>query len=453
MEDMIRQLMSSKNYDEKLIDVTIELLPEMISIFGEEKTFKFFKEYNLIPRNRIGKNSGATFKNEKKIEFDWALKNKHEALTLLIHEAGHAIGSLETEKNHFLMEGFEYRESFLNKLEEAVVSQRQDELEFGDMNYMYMTINNYENGEDFHINNFKTQPSHKYTINKIFYQNLMILLGKNRFLFNKLMYEDDLNIKSEILKKIIEELKNVLNKEELTILKDCVNVFTLNYSYHGDKTTITNFLANKKNFDEQMSEEEYKSLLAQNFPKNMKYAIERQLLSKNIFESIDDLCGITLDVIIRNFFNNERSISDNIIDACEYFSKIYNTSKQNSEKTENLKNLLIENIIKINPTIYYDFMESKYSVNDFIDVFSKIIASNDFEQVYLGQIIYDKEKSKIFIDESKSFTLNKEPIYPDGIYPDGTIMFGVTIVGNVQPIGYQLNLSEVKKTDSYHKKN
>lgn len=453
MEDMIRQLMSSKNYDEKLIDVTIELLPEMISIFGEEKTFKFFKEYNLIPRNRIGKNSGATFKNEKKIEFDWALKNKHEALTLLIHEAGHAIGSLETEKNHFLMEGFEYRESFLNKLEEAVVSQRQDELEFGDMNYMYMTINNYENGEDFHINNFKTQPSHKYTINKIFYQNLMILLGKNRFLFNKLMYEDDLNIKSEILKKIIEELKNVLNKEELTILKDCVNVFTLNYSYHGDKTTITNFLANKKNFDEQMSEEEYKSLLAQNFPKNMKYAIERQLLSKNIFESIDDLCGITLDVIIRNFSNNERSISDNIIDACEYFSKIYNTSKQNSEKTENLKNLLIENIIKINPTIYYDFMESKYSVNDFIDVFSKIIASNDFEQEYLGQIIYDKEKSKIFIDESKSFTLNKEPIYPDGIYPDGTIMFGVTIVGNVQPIGYQLNLSEVKKTDSYHKKN
>ena len=197
-----------------------------------------------------------------------------------------------------------------------------------------------------------------------------------------------------------------------------------------------------------MSEEEYKSLLTQNFPKNMKYAIERQLLSKNIFESIDDLCGITLDVIIRNFSNNEHSISDNIIDTCEYFSKIYNTSKQNSEKTENLKNLLIENIIKINPTIYYDFMESKYSVNDFIDVFSKIIASNDFEQEYLGQIIYDKEKSRIFIDESKSFTLNKEPIYPDG-----TIMFGVTIVGNVQPIGYQLNLSEVKKTDSYHKKN
>ena len=43
-----------------------------------------------------------TNKIEKRIEFDWACKSKHEALNLLIHEAGHAIGSLETEKNHFL---------------------------------------------------------------------------------------------------------------------------------------------------------------------------------------------------------------------------------------------------------------------------------------------------------------------------------------------------------------
>ena len=106
LEDTIKQLMIGKNYDEKLIENTIELLPEMISIFGKEKTVKFFEEYNFVPRNRIGKNSGATYKEEKKIEFDWSCKSKHEALNLLIHEAGHAIGSLETEKNHFLMEGY-----------------------------------------------------------------------------------------------------------------------------------------------------------------------------------------------------------------------------------------------------------------------------------------------------------------------------------------------------------
>lgn len=109
-EDTIRQLMSSKNCDEILIDYTIELLPEMISLFGKEKTIKFLNEYTFVPRSTIGVNSGATYKSEKKIEFDWTNKNKHEALTLLIHEAGHVIGSLETEKSHFLMEGFKYRE-------------------------------------------------------------------------------------------------------------------------------------------------------------------------------------------------------------------------------------------------------------------------------------------------------------------------------------------------------
>ena len=446
-EDTIRQLMSSKNCDEILIDYTIELLPEMISLFGKEKTIKFLNEYTFVPRSTIGVNSGATYKSKKKIEFDWTNKNKHEALTLLIHEAGHVIGSLETEKSHFLMEGFKYRDSFLNKLEEAVVSQRQDELEFSDINYTYMTINNLENGEDFHLNDFKTQPSHKYTINKVFYQNLMIILGKNSFLFNKLMYEDNPNIKNDILNRITENLKSILNENELTTLKDCINTFILNYSYHGDKTTIEDYLKNKKNFDNQISEEEYKNLLIQNFPKNMKYAIERNLLSKNIFEAVDELCGITLDVIIRNFSNNEHSNFDNIRNACEYFSKIYNTSKTNSKKTEILKNLLIENIVKVNPTIYYNFIEGGYTREDFVDVFSRIIATNDFKQEYLGKMIYDKEKSIIFVDKLNDFVVNKELIYPDG-----TIMFGNVVIGNVQPIGYKTELSVINKSDLHYKK-
>lgn len=112
----------------------------------------------------------------------------------------------------------------------------------------------------------------------------MIILGKNSFLFNKLMYEDNPNIKNDILNRITENLKSILNENELTTLKDCINTFILNYSYHGDKTTIEDYLKNKKNFDNQMSEEEYKNLLIQNFPKNMKYAIERNLLVTNSSE-------------------------------------------------------------------------------------------------------------------------------------------------------------------------
>ena len=335
------------------------------------------------------------------------------------------------------MEGYKYRESFLNKIEEAVVSQKQDELEYGDTNYTYVTINNRENGEEFHLNDFKTQPSGKYTINKVFYQNLMMILGKNRYLIDTLMYADNIDSKNDILNRIIEITENTLNEKELTALKDCINVFTLNYSYHEDKTTVEDYLKNKKKFDEQLSEEEYKNLLVENFPKNTKYAIERHLLSKNIYESVDELCGITLDVIIRNFSDNEHNDFDNIKDTCEYFSKIYNTSDQNFEKTEILKELFIENVVKINPTIYYDF----------IDVFSKIIASNDFKQEYLDKMIYDKEKEIISIDELSNFAINKEPIYSDDV-----IVFGGQVFGNVKPIGYELKLSSVNKSDLQEKK-
>ena len=147
MAEQVYNILKLKGYSDELIKFAIELFPEMTKIFGEEKAIKFLKEYELIPRNRIGQNSGATYKDDKKIEFDWSSKNLHEALTLFIHEAGHAIGSLETDRDSFLMEGFEYREAFLNKIEEAVVSERQNEIEYGELNYDYIEINNGENGE------------------------------------------------------------------------------------------------------------------------------------------------------------------------------------------------------------------------------------------------------------------------------------------------------------------
>lgn len=445
--EYITQLLNGKNYDEKLLAFIIELLPEMISTYGEEKTIIFLNEYTFVPRNYLGKNSGATNKDKKTIEFDWFAKNKHEALTLLIHEAGHAIGSLEAAKDHILMEGHLYRESFLNKLEEAVVSQKQDELEFGELNYIYAVINNYENGEDEHHNNFKTQPSQKYTINKVFYQNLMILLEKSRFLVNELMYEDSLEFKNKILERIIEIIKNTLNENELAILKDCIAVFVLNYSYRGDKTTIADYLKNQKNFDEEMSEEEYRNLLIQNFPKNIKYAKERQLFSRNIFKAVDDLCGITLNSLIRNFSNNKQSDLDNIIDACEYFAKIFSTSEQNSAKTEILKNLLVEKIKKLNPAIYYSFIDSEFSKDDFIDVFSKIISSNNFKRENLETIVFDKEKLKIYVGELSEYTIKKKPIYSKEEY----VFEGVNDENTV-PIGYEIELSVINKSNLHSKK-
>ena len=62
-------------------------------------------------------------------------------------------------------------------------------------------------------------------------------------------------------------------------------------------------------------------------------------------------------------------------------------------------------------------------------------------------MIYDKEKSIIFVDKLNDFVVNKELIYPDG-----TIMFGNVVIGNVQPIGYKTELSVINKSDLHYKK-
>lgn len=430
LEYLIEQLMNHKNYDQNLIEATKELLHEMVKLFGEAKTLAFFKEYTLIPRDRIGSNSGVTNKEEKTIGFDWACQNKHEALTLLIHEAGHALGSLEAAEDHFLMEGFQTRDAFLTKLEEAVVSQKQDELEYGELDYSYVTINNLENDEEFHRNNFKTQPSHKYTINKVFHQNLMILLGKNSVLINKLMYEDDLDTKKNILDTIIKQLENTLTDEEFILLKDCANVFVLNFSYFGSKETVESRLKNKETVNKGYGDMSYEEYLSRFFSKNFQYATERHLLSKNIFTAVDDLCGITLNVLLSRFAYQNRSAFDNIKETSEYFSKIYSTAPQNSPKTELLKALYIKNIAQINPVLYQSFIVSGYNNDDFIEIISKIIATNDFQENHLKEIFYDQSLSKFFVPEAKDYRFTKEPIY-DGDF-DG--MFFPW--SKPEPIGY-----------------
>lgn len=317
MIEQVYEILNLKGYSDKLIEFAIELFPEMTKLFGEEKTINFFKEYALIPRDRIGQNSGATYKKDKKIEFDWSSKNLHEALTLFIHEAAHAIGSLETDKDSFLMEGFEYREAFLNKIEEAVVSERQNEIEYGELNYTYVKINNYENDEDFHQNDFKTQPTHKYTINNVFYKNIQILLGNNRDLISRMMFADSLEEKSKICNNIFELLKVRLPENAFLKLKDCINVFILNYSYKGDKVTLFEYMKRDENFNDSMTREKYKELLIKYFPKNLKYCMDRNLMDKNIFSAIDDLCELTIDALYTRLLDTEYDKFSSIKEACE----------------------------------------------------------------------------------------------------------------------------------------
>ena len=127
-QNKIYIILTEKNYDSELINYVFKFLPDMIGLFGKEKVISFFREYTLIPRSRIENNSGFILRTEKIIEFDWSLKSLHEALNLLFHEVGHAMGTLMLSYRHFLTETYN-RDAFLIKIEEAVVSEKQDELE------------------------------------------------------------------------------------------------------------------------------------------------------------------------------------------------------------------------------------------------------------------------------------------------------------------------------------
>ena len=449
MIDEVYEILSLKRYPNELIEFAIKLFPEMTKIFGEEKTINFFKEYTLIPRNRIGQNSGATYKEDKKIEFDWSSKNLHEALTLFIHEAAHAIGSLETYKDSFLMEGFEYREAFLNKLEEAVVSERQNEIEYGELNYTYCQINNYENDEEFHQNDFKTQPTHKYTINNVFYKNIQILLGNNRDLIIKMMYADSLEEKGKICNRIIELLKEQLSEDEFLKLKDCINIFVLNCSYKEDKVTLFEYMKKDENFDDSMTREKYKELLIKHFPKNIKHCMDRNLMDKNIFSAIDDLCELTIDVLYSRLSGNEYDKFSSIKGTCEYFAKIYNNNERLSAKTNQLKNTLIDKIKMLAPSLISEFNNIDFDDSEAFEILTKIISRVDFKETDLENIqINNNGIVSVSVSDSHQYLIQKIPIYPDG-----TIRFGDTILGNVQPIKYEVILKENLKKQVEKEKN
>ena len=447
MIEQIQDILKSKGYSDELIKYAINLFPEMIKLFGEKRTINFFREYTLIPRDRIGQNSGATNKDEKKIEFDWSLKNFHEALTLFIHEAAHAIGSLETDNDNFLMEGFRYRESFLNKFEEAVVSERQNELEYGELNYTYCKINNVENKEDFHKNDFKTQPTHKYTINNVLYKNIQILLGNSKDLILKMMFADSLEEKSKICNQIIKTLKEQLSENDFLKLKDCINVFTLNYSYKGDKTTLSAYIKDDNNFDDSITREEYKELLKENFPKNIIYCMERNLENKNIFDAIDDLCELTIDVIYSRLTDSEYDEFSSVKEACEYFSKIYNNADRLFAKTNKLKEALLDKIKALAPSLFYKIDNVGFDEEELFVILTKIISTHDFKE-------NDLENIRINIDgivtistsNNHQYLVEKKPIHSD----DDTLTL-FEDMSLVQPIKYEIVIKEIVREQTDQK--
>lgn len=431
----LRTLLKSKEYPESLIEWAIKFYPLMCNYFGIENTINFFNEYQLIPRDKIGNNSGATNKDKKIIIFDWQMKNFHEALTLFIHEAAHAIGSLEISEDNMLMEGHKYRESFLGKLEEGLVSDKQNSLEYGELNYTYMTINTFDENDEFHKNNFKTQPSHKYTINNVYYRILQLLLGVNSNLLTQNMFAKTKEEKNYCYNQAVLFLKDQLSEEEFLLLLDCACIFTLNYSYHGDTVTILNYLNDDNVFKNQQYKIECINRLKEEFPKNFSYAEKRNLLGKNIFTSIDNLCFLILNVLIRRLKDSKYDSFSAIKEACTYLVKIDNNSEKLQEKRNKLKSILTKKMNELFPQlINIDLESSNMTENDKFILLTQIISLANFTNKNLNNIYFyfSDDLLHISIAGCGNYIVKKE-----NIYSDEEISFIEPI-----PIGYEIKLMD-----------
>jgi len=436
INEKVNKVLQEKGFSDELIKYALKLLPEMIKIFGEEKIIKFFKEYQFSPIDENTKDSeyygycGATNRKTKKIEFFWKEKNLSEALTVFLHEAGHAIGHLETNEDSFLMEGYNMRENFLAKLEEAIVSERSDEIEFGELDYRYMEMWNPENGEIFHKNDFKTQPTAQYPINMVFYRNLQILLGNNRNLMNKMMFADNLEEKNKICNEIIELLKTQLSEEQFLKLKDCVNVCVLSYRNHGYKKTIYDKI---KLATESGEKERYKKLLITNFPKNIKYCFDRSLEKKNIFSAIDDLCELTVDVLTERLEDNNYDEFSSVKETCEYFTKIYNNNESLSAKSSQLKKSLMDKINLTEPELISTFYNNDFNDTDVFKTLIPIISTSDFKEKDLKD--FQIKDNSVIISNKEKYYIAKEAIYSNPSELTAIIM-------GEKPIGYKIELIE-----------
>ncbi len=408
-------LLKSKNYPDNLINWATKLYPIMCDYFGYDNTIKFFCEYNLVPRDTIGDNSGATYRDEKKIVFDWQSGNLHEALTLFMHEAAHAMGELATSSDAMLMEGHEYHESFFSKLEEGLVSDKQNEIEFGELNYTYVTINTFDDDDEFHKNDFKTQPTNKYTINSVYYKALQLLLGENKNLLQQNMFAKETEEKNYFFNRAISFLKEQLTDEEFATLMDCACVFTLNFSYHGSTVTTTSYLNDSNVFKNEEEKENYINKLKKELPKNYSYAKNRNLFGKNIFDSVDDLCSLTLSVLTRRLENKEYDRFSAVKEACTYLTKIDNNSEKLTQKTNKLKTVLFENINELFPQLASIDL-NKYSMTDY-DKFSLITQIISLSEVANKDanisFNYNDDNLSVSINDRENYIVKKKNIYSE----------------------------------------
>ena len=382
----LKQVLSEKKYPEGFINDVILFYPLMVKCYGEEKVDKFLREWEYIFINKLG-SSGNTYRDRKQISINlyYAEELWNERLiTALFHELGHALGTLEITGDTILHQGHG-NENFFVKMDEAVVSDFQDNIMFGQLSYGY-----YNDNIGFKCRGGKNN-WHKYPFEKLYYNVFKILLGDKRNLIEDLMYETDEREKLNKFNDIVEELKYSLDEQEFGILLDSCILLILNHGYGETlnetraEKKINDYLREDYNYNKERlkndSEKQNFEIEFNNYinnfyrkywMKSIEYAKKRNIIGTDIFTQSDKLCSMVADHLIKKSDDLDSIDFSTIKEISEYLVKIDNRNVE-QEKRDYLINVLISYLDKLN-IVFDKEIEQLYSREDLLGAIAKVIA-------------------------------------------------------------------------------
>lgn len=378
-----------KKYPTYFYKDLISLYPYMIKCYGEEAIDNFLEEWTYKLVNRIGA-SGTTCRESKTIEvneynkFLW----DYRIITATIHEVGHALGTLKIDTDDFLSDGDNLND-FFTKMDEAVVSDYQDDLLSGQLQYNYTDNYNFKcRGDVLHIEG--------YAVEKMYYNIFKIILGEQKNLITKMMYEKDLNKKKEIFDEIILIISEKISLRQLKCLIDSCAILIYNHGYHmsdankkyEDRRKERRESLYKMNYDlvtsgevsvEEFNEEFdswFQSIYDDKYKRVREYVNKYNIEHVTITQQCDKLCEMTVDYLIDQLNKMNDFSFDLIKSACIYFSKIDNKTYRVKDKSKTLKKLLYQHLSKIDFNISQE-LQNEFSEEELTEIIIKLFSINE----------------------------------------------------------------------------
>lgn len=387
------EICKQKEYPEEFSHDLVCMYPFMVKKYGYEAIDRLLTEWKYVFSNKVGA-SGNCDRNKREIGvnlYNWGYNPIHlyRVVTATIHEVGHALGTLDFSDTSFLNDGKDNNDDFFTKMDEAVVSDYQDELLVGELEY------NYSNDYNFKCRGDLEHYDNNYPIEKFYLNVFKILLGNDASLIEKMMYDQNKSHKKEFFEKIVQTLNSKLSDSQFKELINSCALLIYNHGYYGlysDSFYEQRKEARRKQLYDlnyemvkngEISLEEYKKefeawfegMYDKKYSKVDKLVLENNLGNISIREQCDKLSEVAVDYLVSGLEKMQDFDFELIKSACLYFTKVNNRNPKLMEKTQRLNNLLKMHLSTLSIS-FSESITSSFDNNEMQTILIKLISLN-----------------------------------------------------------------------------